>query len=175
MSSAIFWKSNETLDRRSKPLDVESRRLARSIFEGRIDNAMASSQEGAHAYDDFNIGDQVKHPKWGVGTILFRSGFGEAAKVVVVFADEGQKKLALKYAGLKKVQGAKPAVQKAPREEPAVEAPKKDEPEGALAAEGDDEDEEVGIEEIDGDSPFGDDDDEKNIEVIADDGAGKEG
>ncbi|KPL11242.1 hypothetical protein AMJ85_04115 [candidate division BRC1 bacterium SM23_51] len=54
--------------------------------------------------DEFEIGDQVKHPKWGVGTILFKSGSGENAKVVVVFPDEGQKKLLVRKARLKKVQ-----------------------------------------------------------------------
>ena len=49
------------------------------------------------------IGDQVKHAKWGVGTVLFRSGTGDNAKAIVVFPDEGQKKLMLKYAKLKKV------------------------------------------------------------------------
>jgi DNA helicase-2/ATP-dependent DNA helicase PcrA len=54
--------------------------------------------------DEFEVGDQVKHPKWGVGTILFKSGSGENAKVVVVFPEEGQKKLLVKKARLKKVQ-----------------------------------------------------------------------
>jgi len=49
------------------------------------------------------VGDQVKHPKWGVGTILFKNGTGEHAKVVVVFPEEGQKKLLVKKAHLRKV------------------------------------------------------------------------
>lgn len=54
--------------------------------------------------EEFEIGDQVKHPKWGVGTILFKSGLGEHAKIVVVFSEEGQKKLLVRKARLKKVQ-----------------------------------------------------------------------
>jgi hypothetical protein len=56
--------------------------------------------------DDWNlieIGDQVKHHKWGVGTVLFRSGTGDHAKAIVVFPEEGQKKMMLRYAKLKKV------------------------------------------------------------------------
>lgn len=54
--------------------------------------------------EEFEVGDQVKHPKWGIGTILFKSGTGENAKVVVVFQEEGQRKLLVKKAKLKRVQ-----------------------------------------------------------------------
>lgn len=52
---------------------------------------------------EFEVGDQVKHPKWGIGSILFKSGTADNAKVVVVFAEEGQKKLLVKKAKLKRV------------------------------------------------------------------------
>ena len=65
---------------------------------------MAKKQdEPVEEWDQIEIGDQVKHAKWGVGTVLFRSGNGENAKAIVVFPEEGQKKLMLKYAKLKKV------------------------------------------------------------------------
>jgi hypothetical protein len=54
-------------------------------------------------WDQIEIGDQVKHDKWGVGTVLFRSGTGANAKAIVVFPEEGQKKLMLRFAKLKKV------------------------------------------------------------------------
>lgn len=60
-------------------------------------------EESATEWDQIEIGDQVKHAKWGVGTVLFRSGNGDSAKAIVVFPEEGQKKLMLKYAGLIKV------------------------------------------------------------------------
>lgn len=60
-------------------------------------------EAGSTPWDQIEIGDQVKHPKWGVGTVLFRSGSGETAKAIVVFPEEGQKKLMLRYAGLTKV------------------------------------------------------------------------
>jgi len=58
--------------------------------------------------EQIEIGDQVKHSKWGVGTVLYKSGSGDRAKAIVVFAEEGQKKLLLKYAKLKKVKEIKP-------------------------------------------------------------------
>jgi hypothetical protein len=59
--------------------------------------------------DEIEIGDQVKHPKFGTGTVLYKTGTGERAKAIVVFPEEGQKKLLLKYAKLKKIKEAKPA------------------------------------------------------------------
>lgn len=49
------------------------------------------------------VGDQVKHPTFGIGTIMYKYGEGENTKVDVMFAEEGQKKLLLKLAKLKKV------------------------------------------------------------------------
>lgn len=72
-----------------------------------------ATQNETHPYDLFQIGDQIKHPKWGVGTILFRSGGGEETKAIVVFPEEGQKKLALKYAKIKKVQATRSKADKA--------------------------------------------------------------
>ncbi len=57
----------------------------------------------ATAWDQIEIGDQVKHVKWGVGTVLFRSGMGEQAKAIIIFSEEGQKKVMLRYANLVKV------------------------------------------------------------------------
>ncbi len=54
--------------------------------------------------DTFEVGDQVRHPKWGVGSILFKSGSGDSAKAIVVFPQQGQKRLLLKYAQLERVQ-----------------------------------------------------------------------
>ena len=61
------------------------------------------TEEQIAEWEQIEIGDQVKHPKWGVGTVLFRSGSGMTAKAIVVFPEEGQKKLMLRYAKLKKV------------------------------------------------------------------------
>lgn len=52
----------------------------------------------------FDIGDKVKHPKFGTGTIMFRTGEGEKQKVTVKFgSDVGEKKLLVEYAKLKRI------------------------------------------------------------------------
>jgi DNA helicase-2/ATP-dependent DNA helicase PcrA len=48
-------------------------------------------------------GDNVKHAKFGSGTIIDRVGTGDATKILVKFVDEGEKRLLAKYAKLKKV------------------------------------------------------------------------
>lgn len=68
--------------------------------------------------EEIEIGDLVRHPKWGEGTVLSKTGRGEDAKVVVVFQEAGQKKLLVKYARLKKVQFRKT---EEPEEEEQVE------------------------------------------------------
>jgi hypothetical protein len=106
-------------------------------------------------WGDIGIGDQVKHAKWGTGTVLFTSGLGDQAKAIIVFPEEGQKKVMLKYAGLKKVGSAtkseleaiKKADRKAERARPAPRPKKK-------AAESDDDDltlDELGTEAFDDD------------------------
>ena len=52
---------------------------------------------------DFEMGDQVRHPRWGIGTIMFKSGSGDKIKVIVLFPEEGRKTLMLKYAKLEKL------------------------------------------------------------------------
>ena len=52
--------------------------------------------------ENFDIGDKVKHPKFGTGTIVFRTGEGDKQKVTVKFgSDVGEKKLLVSLANLK--------------------------------------------------------------------------
>jgi len=52
--------------------------------------------------ETFDIGDKVKHPKFGTGTITFRTGEGDKQKVTVKFGSEiGEKKLLVSLANLK--------------------------------------------------------------------------
>ncbi|MCD6386452.1 DUF3553 domain-containing protein [Candidatus Sumerlaeota bacterium] len=67
--------------------------------------------------EEIEIGDLVRHPKWGEGTVLSKTGRGEEAKLVVVFPEAGQKKLLVKYARLKKVQLKKAVEPEEPAEE----------------------------------------------------------
>ncbi|MFP4381064.1 MAG: hypothetical protein ACLFUS_11240 [Candidatus Sumerlaeia bacterium] len=54
-------------------------------------------------FDDLQVGDHVTHPKFGEGQIMQRTGAGEDTKLVITFAEEGEKKLMAKYAKLKKI------------------------------------------------------------------------
>ena len=45
-------------------------------------------------------GATVRHPKYGLGTILRREGDGEDAKLTISFQGHGLKKLIEKYAGI---------------------------------------------------------------------------
>ena len=48
-------------------------------------------------------GQRVRHSKYGEGTVLFREGDGESAKVTVMFIRHGMKKLVEKFANLQRV------------------------------------------------------------------------
>jgi len=52
--------------------------------------------------ENFDIGDKVKHPKFGTGTVMFRTGEGDKQKVTVKSgSDVGEKKLLVSLANLK--------------------------------------------------------------------------
>lgn len=44
---------------------------------------------------------QVRHPVYGVGRVVMRTGADEKSKAIVKFKEEGEKKLALRFAKLK--------------------------------------------------------------------------
>jgi DNA helicase-2/ATP-dependent DNA helicase PcrA len=48
-------------------------------------------------------GQRVRHSKYGEGTVLMREGEGEDAKLTVLFARHGMKKLMEKFANLQKI------------------------------------------------------------------------
>lgn len=52
---------------------------------------------------EFEQGEQVEHPKWGVGTIIYKQGTGENQKILILFPEEGQKKVLAAKANLKRV------------------------------------------------------------------------
>lgn len=103
--------------------------------------------------EQIDIGDKVRHPKFGQGTVMSKSGEGDSFKVIVKFpADVGEKKLVAKYAKLKKIDD-RPTL--AP--EAAVAAA----PAEAKAAAGADADEEEDDEEVEADEDEEEDEDEK--------------
>jgi DNA helicase-2/ATP-dependent DNA helicase PcrA len=48
-------------------------------------------------------GSKVRHPKYGVGTVLASEGEGEDTKLTVSFPGYGRKKLVERYASLEKI------------------------------------------------------------------------
>jgi hypothetical protein len=55
-------------------------------------------------YGMFQAGDKVRHPKFGEGQIIQRSGTGDNTKFVVKFVEEGEKRLLACFAKLKRIQ-----------------------------------------------------------------------
>ena len=63
--------------------------------------AIPSSRPAARAR--WRQGSKVRHPKYGIGTVLASEGEGEDTKVTVSFPGYGRKKLLERYASLEKV------------------------------------------------------------------------
>ncbi len=61
------------------------------------------NKETTDPYEQFQPSDCVRHPKFGEGLVLSRSGSGEDTKLVVSFAEEGEKRLLAAKANLKRV------------------------------------------------------------------------
>jgi DNA helicase-2/ATP-dependent DNA helicase PcrA len=51
----------------------------------------------------WKLGSKVRHPRYGIGTILECEGDGEASKLTVSFPGYGRKKMVERFAGLEKV------------------------------------------------------------------------
>jgi DNA helicase-2/ATP-dependent DNA helicase PcrA len=49
---------------------------------------------------DFQVGDRVRHPEFGIGLVLEALGKGEQAAVIVSFDDKSRRKLAVRFAKL---------------------------------------------------------------------------
>ena len=67
---------------------------------GRIGQTLAAAPPGAA---DFRPGVKVRHPLFGLGTVLRSDASGEELKLTVSFAGVGAKKLVARYAGLELV------------------------------------------------------------------------
>jgi|LSQX01.1.fsa_nt_gb DNA helicase-2/ATP-dependent DNA helicase PcrA len=62
-------------------------------------------QEGNADFDSFSVGDRVKHPTFGLGTVLSAREMGRDALYEIAFDDAGTKKLMATYARLKSADG----------------------------------------------------------------------
>jgi DNA helicase-2/ATP-dependent DNA helicase PcrA len=63
----------------------------------------ASAQPATPSATGFVKGQKVRHGKYGEGTVLMREGDGQDAKLTVLFARHGMKKLIEKFANLQKM------------------------------------------------------------------------
>lgn len=112
-------------------------------------------------FETIDIGDKVKHPKFGTGTVMFRTGEGEKQKVTVKFgSDVGEKKLLVGLARLKVIT-ERPTL--AP--EAAVEAV----PGRARLAKSDDDDEDEDDKEVETDDEDADEDEDSDDSEDEDD------
>ncbi len=69
---------------------------------GPTDSSHFSMEESAMG-SMFQVGMRVRHPEFGNGKIIEKSGTGESLKVMVLFDSGKWKKLVVKYAGLEKI------------------------------------------------------------------------
>lgn len=70
----------------------------------KIETSLPSTDEGNFAdADEINVGDRVKHQRFGHGRIEEMEGSGPNKKAVIQFDNVGEKKLLLKFAKLEKL------------------------------------------------------------------------
>jgi hypothetical protein len=53
--------------------------------------------------EQFEYGDKVEHPVFGIGQVLAFIGDGERLKLLIKFRDHGEKKIAVRHARLKRL------------------------------------------------------------------------
>ncbi|MGI8514822.1 MAG: DNA helicase PcrA [Acidimicrobiia bacterium] len=84
--------------------EVPAELIEKAPKRERTTNAEASwSGRSTVSADQIQSGDRVRHDKWGLGTVREVVGAGEGAEAVVVFDDEGKKRLLLGWAPMQKV------------------------------------------------------------------------
>jgi DNA helicase-2/ATP-dependent DNA helicase PcrA len=64
------------------------------------EGGLPDSFKGPAGPDDYPLGGKVRHPRFGIGTILGREGAGEDLKLSIHFQGLGRKKLLARSAGL---------------------------------------------------------------------------
>jgi DNA helicase-2/ATP-dependent DNA helicase PcrA len=79
-----------------RPGPAPALRRAPGVFEPRGPEAPPAGADTSH----LRPGTRVRHPLFGVGTVLRREGDGDDVKVTVSFPGAGTKKLVARYAGL---------------------------------------------------------------------------
>ncbi len=80
-----------------------SNRFSRDVWRPPVQPATSTAAEqpgSAPGGLTLKGGERVKHPKFGLGTVVGVTGLGAKAEVTVVFEQAGAKRLLVKYAGL---------------------------------------------------------------------------
>ena len=83
--------------------DSIERFLQSNGFQERIEQSRPTLRRSDQPEDKWRRGSQVRHPKYGVGTILACEGQGEDQKLTVSFPGFGAKKLMPRFATLEKM------------------------------------------------------------------------
>ena len=73
----------------------------REVSSSRSEPAIPQSRPATAAR--WRQGSKVRHPKYGIGTVLDSEGEGDDTKVTVSFPGYGRKKLVERYASLEKI------------------------------------------------------------------------
>lgn len=97
-SAPRFVKKEEKKKFSSEPINQTPPKNLKPVASARIINPSGSSSQ------DIEVGDSVRHDRFGVGEVIFLDGTDpENIKAKVKFATEGEKNLILKFAKLTKL------------------------------------------------------------------------
>ena len=66
--------------------------------------AAKNAETTSAAYGDYQLGDTVRHKKWGDGVVVAVEGSGIEQEIKVAFPDKGIKDLIVQYAPIEKVE-----------------------------------------------------------------------
>ncbi len=67
-----------------------------------VDAGLETENDASESGEQFQVGAMVEHGRFGIGRIEHYEGSGEGRKVTITFESAGTKKIAMKYAKLKK-------------------------------------------------------------------------
>ena len=98
MSGGRVYRAEPSPRRPGRHREADEPEWARP--SGRVGHTVPAAPVGAA---DFRPGVKVRHPLFGVGTVLRSDADGEELKLTVSFAGVGAKKLVARYAGLELV------------------------------------------------------------------------
>lgn len=87
-------------DTDTSPFNNQSRDV---IKEELSEGFWKNEPDSVHNNRIYKGGEKVKHPRFGIGTVVGISGEGSSAEITIIFKDAGAKRLSLKFANLTKI------------------------------------------------------------------------